>query len=510
MNPLDPLLFLDFIIIVILIAAKKITIRTVEVPKLSKRLTFIISIGLIVLNLSLAEIQRPQLLTRIFDRAMVVKYLGIYNYHLLDMFVTSKSTAQRVFAEGNDIIEVENYVNQQPTSENDFTGIAKGKNVILISMESFQNFLIDYKVNGKEVTPFLNELTKSSYYFNNFYHQTGQGKTSDAEFLIDNSLYPLPRGAVFTTNSQNEYNALPEILKDNGYSTASFHGNNKSFWNRDVMYKTLGYDHYFSEEYYHVTEENSINYGLKDIPFFEQSIPLLQSLPKPFYAKMLTLTNHYPYLLDEEDEMIEDLTTGDGSVDRYVQTANYLDYAVQLFFEDLKESGLYEDSIIILYGDHYGISENHNRAMAEVVGKEITPYEHVQLQKVPLIIHIPGQEQGETMDTISGLIDMKPTIMNLLGVKEESDIQFGRDLFDKDRREFVIERDGSFITDELLYTKEICYDRATGLTVESVRCEDLRDKAEQELFLSDKVIQRDLFRFLELEEEVTTNAASKK
>ncbi len=74
-------------------------------------------------------------------------------------------------------------------------------------MESTQSFVINKKINGKEITPFLNEFIKDSFYFDNFYHQTGQGKTSDAEFIVENSLYPLDIGSVFFTHATNEYTA---------------------------------------------------------------------------------------------------------------------------------------------------------------------------------------------------------------------------------------------------------------------------------------------------------------
>lgn len=488
----DLLLFLDIVLLYVL--SKKGKFTKFDKIKSRKRFLFGFAIVLLVFNVMLAETQRPQLLTRIFDRQMLVKYLGVYNYQAFDLFIHSKTSAQRTFAESDDLVEVENYVKQKHTKDHELTGIAKGKNIILISMESLQNFVINYKVNGEEVTPFLNDLIESSFYFDNFYHQTGQGKTSDSEFLLANSLYPLSRGAVFTTHADNKYYALPKILKEHGYTTASFHGNNKSFWNRDVMYQSLGYDHYFSERYYDVNEENSVNYGLKDIPFFEQSIPKLQSLQEPFYAKFITLTNHYPYTLDPEDKMIEPTQTGDGSVDRYFQTVRYFDEALKLFFEQLKETGIYEDSIFVLYGDHYGISANHNRAMSEIMGREITPYEHVQLQKVPLYIHIPGME-GETVHTVSGQIDLRPTILNLLGIDNHDMIRFGEDLFAPDKEEFVVFLDGSFVTDKYLFTQGKCYQKGLKLEIESSLCEDDKLKAERELNLSNKIIQRDLLRF---------------
>lgn len=142
-------------------------------------------------------------------------------------------------------------------------------NVIYVSMESLQTFIIDYKLNGKEVTPFLNSLAHSgkTFYFDNIVNQTGQGKTSDAEFIMDTSLYPMSQGAVYVTKAQNTFHGTPAILKPHGYTSATFHGNYKTFWNRNEMYKTMGYDKFFDAEYYNMSDENTKNYGLKDKPF---------------------------------------------------------------------------------------------------------------------------------------------------------------------------------------------------------------------------------------------------
>ncbi|MCY9401820.1 LTA synthase family protein, partial [Bacillus haynesii] len=165
-------------------------------------------------------------------------------------------------------------------------GIAKGRNVILVSLESTQSFVVNQKLNGKEITPYLNDLIKKSYNFENFYHQTGQGKTADSEFIVDNSLYPLGRGAVFFTNAGNEYAAMPEIMKNHGYYSSIFHANNKSFWNRDIMYETLKYDKFYDIKSYDVNEENSVGWGLKDKEFFEQTSELMKEMPQPFYTRL--------------------------------------------------------------------------------------------------------------------------------------------------------------------------------------------------------------------------------
>ena len=190
-------------------------------------------------------------------------------------------------ADGSELVEVNNYVraNQAEPNEEMF-GKYEGRNVIVVSLESLQNFVINNEMNGEVVTPFLNSLTqdKDTYYFNDFYHQTGLGKTSDSEFIVENSLFGLGRGAVFFTHGGNTYNSFAESLGENGYFTNVMHSNNKSFWNRDMIYQSLNIDKFYDIESYTVTDENSVNWGLKDIPFFEQSAQLMTEMPQPFYT----------------------------------------------------------------------------------------------------------------------------------------------------------------------------------------------------------------------------------
>src|SRR5699024_1861737 len=138
---------------------------------------------------------------------------------------------------------------------------------------------------------------------------------------------------------------------------------------------------YCDATYYDMSPEQVINYGLKDKPFFKESMPMLESLEEPFYAHLLTLTHHHPYLIDDEDATIAPAETGDGSVDRYFQTARDLDESLEQFFNDLKESGLHDDSTILIYRHHYGTSTHHPGAMKEVLGEEITPFKKAQLQR---------------------------------------------------------------------------------------------------------------------------------
>ncbi|WP_445290900.1 LTA synthase family protein [Bacillus cereus] len=495
------LAFVDIVFFFILLKKKSLVFKTERVTHSTRLLYFLLTIGVFFANLHLAEKERPELLTRSFDRVMLVKNLGLYTHQVYDLTLQVKAGSQKALADSSKLQETENYVkaNQSEPNPNMF-GAAKGKNVIVVTLESLQTFLIGASVNGQEVTPFLNEFINESYYFDNFFHQTGQGKTSDSEFLIDTSLYPLNRGAVFFTHGNNDYTATPEILRQQGYFTSVFHANNATFWNRNIMYSTLGYDRYYNELDYKITPETNLNWGLKDIEYFDQSVDILKTVNQPFYARFLTLTNHYPFTYDEDTKFIEPYNSGNGVFDRYIVTARYLDESIKKFIERLKAEGLYDNSIIVLYGDHYGISEKHNRAMAQFLEKDqITEFDTLNLQRTPLYIHIPGQTEGQTISKPTGQIDMKPTILNLLGVDSTNDIRFGHDMFSDEYTGFVVLRDGSFVTNKYAYKNNTFYDRITGEIVDLPKKEAqaLIKRAQNELRMSDKIIEGDLLRFSE-------------
>ncbi|GAB6509653.1 LTA synthase family protein [Bacillus cereus] len=495
------LAFVDIIFFFILLKKKALVFQTGRVTHPARFVYFLLTVGVFFANLHLAEKERPELLTRSFDRVMLVKNLGLYTHQVYDLTLQVKAGSQKALADSSKLQETENYVkaNQSEPNPNIF-GAAKGKNVIVVTLESLQTFLIGAKVNGEEVTPFLNEFINESYYFDNFFHQTGQGKTSDSEFLIDTSLYPLNRGAVFFTHGNNDYTATPEILRQQGYFTSVFHANNATFWNRNIMYSALGYDRYYNELDYKITPETNLNWGLKDIEYFDQSVDILKTVDQPFYARFLTLTNHYPFTYDEDTKFIEPYDSGNGVFDRYIVTARYLDESIKKFIKRLKAEGMYDDSIIVLYGDHYGISEKHNRAMAQFLEKDqITEFDTLNLQRTPLYIHMPGQTEGETISKPTGQIDIKPTILNLLGIDTTNDIHFGHDMFSDKYTGFVVLRDGSFITDKYAYKNNIFYDRITGEIVDLPKKEAqaLIKRAQNELRMSDKIIEGDLLRFSE-------------
>ena len=322
--------------------------------------------------------------------------------------LTYQASQARSSATSDDMKKVEAYVKEHYAAPDPkYYGIAKGRNVIVIHLESFQQFLIDYKlqVDGQsyEVTPFLNSIYHSNetLAFSNFFHQVKSGKTSDAETLMETSLFGLSTGSYMVNyGGTNTAYAAPSILaQTGGYTSAVFHGNTGSFWNRNNTYKKWGYNYFFdSSAFTEKTDENSFQYGLNDKYMFSDSIKYLEQMQQPFYVKYLTVSNHYPYTSlsgDKNEQGFPLADTKDETVNGYFATANYLDSAIKDFFDYLKETGLYDNSIIVMYGDHYGISDMRSSNLAELLGKNPetwSNYDKAMLQRVPYMIHITGEE----------------------------------------------------------------------------------------------------------------------
>lgn len=502
----DFLTFIDVIVIIGLMAGKIIKYDLRPLKLKFNLLLEGLAAALIGLNLMMAQKDRSGLLTRTFDNSYIVKYLGINQYAVYDSFKTAQTSEQMAKANVSDLSSVKKYLKAnyvKPNSE--YTGVAKGKNVMVIHLESFQQFLIGYKWKGKEVTPNLNKLyhSKNTLSFANFYNQVGQGKTSDAEMMLENSLYGLQSGSAMSSyGTSNTFESAPAILnQQGGYTTAVMHGGAGSFWNRNNAYKQFGYHYFMPLSYYENKPKYYIGYGLKDKIFFSQSIKYIERLPQPFYLKLITVTNHYPYDLDKKNQSIAPTDTGDETVDGYVQTAHYLDQAIGELMRWMKKTGLDKNTMLVLYGDHYGISGNHHKASAELLNQdEFTNFDNLKFQRVPLMFHMPGLKGG-IKKTYGGEIDVLPTLLNLLGVNNRKTIQFGHDLLSLKAPQIVAQRNGDFITPKYAKVGGTYYDTKTGEEIvdpdEKLKTKliAISNKVTTQLSLSDRVIAGNLLRF---------------
>ncbi|ETO40693.1 Lipoteichoic acid synthase LtaS Type IIb [Fructilactobacillus florum 8D] len=512
--PHDVFYWLDIIIIILLLIFRiiKIDHRQFE----SRMGLAVVSVGALLLsaNITIADMDRPQLLTRTFDRSYIVKYLGLDAFTVYDGIQTHNSNAMRSNANKSEIYQIKNFTDQHYAAPDQAKfGKFKGKNVVILHLESFQQFLINKKINGKEVTPFINKIYNSNhtYAFDNFFHQVGQGKTSDAENMLETSTYGLPQGSLFAqVGSDNTFQGAPAILDQQGYSTAVFHGNVASFWNRNNTYKNLGYQYFFDASYYDTSGDKATGYGLKDKLLFKDSTKYLQRLQQPFYAKYITVTNHFPYQLDDKDmknNRLKAPDTDDTAVNNYFLTAHYLDQSVKEFYDYLQKTGLDKNTVVVLYGDHYGISNAENPSLAPLLDKDgnnWNDYDNAMLQRVPFMINSPAIEDGHVSSVYGGEIDVLPTLMHLLGINSQKYIQFGTDLFSPQHDQVVAFRNRDWVSPKYTSINGTIYDTKTGKEIHPTakqrrQIKANQDKVNMELSFSDTLNQQNLLRFYQPE-----------
>lgn len=424
---------------------------------------------------------------------------GLFAYHLYDMARLALSKIKT--PDLDESVTYSGYINKIAEKGNYFA-VAKDRNIILVQLESFQDFLVDFYYNGQEVTPNLNRLiSNNSIYFDEIYQQVGAGNTSDAEFVIINSMHCLGQISVYESHDQNSFYSLPALLNSKGFYTVAFHGNKGSFWNREKVYPSLGFDDFVSLE--DMENDEIIGFGLSDLSFFRQVVSMTKSLPSPFFAFLVTLTSHNPYDIPGELHEIKLLPEHEGTLfGNYLQSVHYTDKALGVFISDLKRLGLYESSIVAIYGDHSGLypfNKENRDIMTDLLGR---PYDLVQAMNIPLVFHIPGSKLKVVNSIVGGQIDFFPTLLNLIGVVERNGILFGRDLnnssdgfvslthyvpegsFIDNRRIFIMSSDG-------ILQNSIALDRATGEAIPPFSCLDGYKNSIQQIEASKYLILND-------------------
>ena len=379
-----------------------------------------------------------------------VNHIEFFTYHTNDILVNVIGKMKRKNVDEEELLKKIGE-NVPESSGEKYRGVAKGRNLILIQTESFNDFVIGKTYNGQELTPNLNRLLeKDTFYFNHFYSTTGVGNTADAEFSVLNSLYPNDERECYRMYVDNTYQGLPWMLRDEGYEAMAFHGYIKTFWNRNEAYKNQGFEHYYSQEELDMTEVSG--FGLTDKEMFRQAVDILKTKQQPFFSFMITLTNHIPYELDSDLASLELRSDDeDTAFGNYLQTIRYTDEAFGELIEYLKENDMYDNTMIVIYGDHQGMNKETStvkQKMSIYLEKE---YDFDEMLNVPLIIHIPGLGESHTIGTVGGQVDVMPTIANLMDLEITQPYIFGHDLLNTEEG-FVAQisyvGEGSFITDD--------------------------------------------------------------
>lgn len=428
----------------------------------------------------------------------------VYRYAQLNWFGASKLTAEQQTETTQWLDELDQ--KRLALKDDALFGAYEGSNVILVQVEALQSFMLGQEIGGKSITPNLDALMEKSAYWTSFYHQTAQGRTSDADFAANCSLMPLQSGSVFIQYASHEYGCLTGMLKDKGYTSDVFHPYQGGFWNRNVMYKNMKYDHFYSLKHFELDEP--LGWALGDKSFYRQSMSIISELEPPFHAFLISLTSHHPFRLPEairelDTEELDGTIMGD-----YLQSIHYADAALGQLIADLKSAGLWENTIFAIYGDHDNSIQNwelYERFMDDPQNKA---KQEMVMKGVPFIVHLPGDGEAGQRANAGGQLDIAPTLLHLLGVMPTEKGMLGMPLLtagsDNPGQAMVVQRNGSwtdgkhyyFPPDDGITGEGFCYSVESGERLSADRCTLPKEFAEQLLLMSDRIITGNLLQSL--------------
>lgn len=384
-------------------------------------------------------------------RYFFIYWAPIYNvsnmsplgFHIYDTYLYVENS-KRLVLKQKDISEIKTWYKNKNENlpDNEYKASLKGKNLIIIQVESLENFLIGQKIQGQEITPNLNKLLKNSLYFPQIYEQVSGGNSSDSDLMTNTSTYPVKSGATFFRFPDNQYNSLPELMKGLGYYTSAFHPDGGGYWNWMPALNSMGFDKCTDVTGFKLDE--TIGLGLSDGSYLRQLGDKLSNQPQPFYSFFVTLTSHMPFNLPKEyremklTENIDKTVVGD-----YFQSIHYTDKHLGNFIDTLDKKGILDNSVVVIYGDHCGVHKYYKDKLDNITPRENWWYQNNL--RVPLIIYSKNIK-GKEINTIGGHVDIMPTVSYLMGVDEKKYINtaLGRNLL-KTNKNFAVLSNGVYI-----------------------------------------------------------------
>jgi lipoteichoic acid synthase len=375
--------------------------------------------------------------------------LSPIGYHLFDIYLCCQSF-KNAHLSYNQKEEIKQWfhANKEILPDNKYKSIFKGKNIICIQFESLEQVLINKKINGQEITPNINRIIKNSLYFSNIYDQVNLGMSADAEFMVNTSVYPIRRGITNFQYPYNTYNSLPKLLRKINYSTMDIHPDKGSLWNWMKSLSAIGFEKCLDSSSF-IHDEN-IGLGLSDGSFFRQIAGSITILKKPFFLFLITMTSHMPWNIPTAyRELILDKNLDQTMLGGYFQSIHYTDKQVGIFLSNLEQSGVLDNTVVVIYGDHCGIHKKNSIGilwfLVKPIIKDSENWWWEVDQRIPLIIYQKNLA-GEEVKTIGGHIDILPTLAYVIGIDEQrySNTAMGRNLL-KTENNFAVLSDKKYV-----------------------------------------------------------------
>lgn len=373
----------------------------------------------------------------LFDKGRAMERFGLYAYTKQDLMITIERNIAKKNAIAGENEEVDAFFEEQNRQHvaNEMTGLFEGKNVVFVLAESLFNRGID-----ENMTPTLYKMIEEGLYFDNFYAPKYKASTSDTEFVVNTSL--VPSVDYGTTSYDFAHNAFPNTLaqrfKEEGYTAQSFHSNTGDFYNRFNYHHALGYETFYDQTALGLEFLSDWEYMVNwpsDIDLIDAAADIFLQNEK-FFSYIITTNGHTPYTTQRTElahnyEYVRPFVAehADEEIVYYYAAQNAFDESMARLIERLDEAGKLEETVIVIFGDHYPYPIHHEK----IWGYDATDeYNWQELAKVPLIVWTPNME-AKTISKLSSTFDVAPTLANLFNLSNYDYYHtFGIDIFSAD------------------------------------------------------------------------------
>lgn len=392
-------------------------------------------------------------------------------------------------------------MNRTQLESNEYTGLFKGKNLILIMVEAF-----DYMALDPELTPTLVRLSQEGFFFDHYYAPQYSCATGESEFIALTSL--VPRAGICSPNTytQNAYpTSLFNLFNREGYSSTSYHSYSDKFYERTLLHASLGSQQFYNNDDLAI---KTLKGWPSDVNLMDEAFPHF-SPSEPYFSFIITASTHFPYDVDSTlgNRYLEEISAIHPDMDlvaqRYLSKAMELDKAIERLIELLTQSNQLDDTVLVLFGDHFPLKTD--RSILTTYGNPASNRESgYNINLLPMIIY-NSATPGQRISTSTSSFDLTPTLANLFGLKIDSRFYMGTDVLDKTQRPVITYPSLSWNTSEGTYSyssgKFKPYDEKNSLSAEEIEAINRQVKENSDvsyaILKSDYFAKRDeLFRSL--------------
>ncbi len=333
------------------------------------------------------------------------------------------------------------FYNRKIVDKNEYTGMFEGKNLVMVMLESIPEAL--FHEEFKDYFPTFYKLYNEGITGINNYSPINNCGTGESERTSQTSVYSIVTTCTVSTYKENEYpQALLYMLRKNGYYTSSYHNFDDRHYSRNTLEYRFGSMRYYGASDLGISISNQYSEWPSDVDLVEEALPKFINQDK-FASYIITVSAHTPYIFDSElgrkhMDLFKD-TNYDVATKRFLSKAKETDLALEKLLDELEKAGKLEDTVLVVFGDHYPYALNDKNYQA------ITPYDitvNNEVDRTPFIIYNSGTE-AERITKYTSPMDYAPTLLNLFGVEYDPRLYLGNDVF-SEYTDYVLFPDNSW------------------------------------------------------------------